>query len=801
MDQQNPTLAKIPILDTGKFKQWQFRIQQYLQHEHYALWEVIEFGDSYEAPTIVAATGSASEGTATKKGRTVALTTEDMQKRKNDTFNRLQAIVMDIEIEQDDLNQKFLTSLAPEWLMHTIKKSESNSQNMAFISSAKNNSRKEDVNTASIPTANTNVSPASLNIRVVSIIQDTACAYIASQSRTDVVGFDKLKVECFNCHKMGHFTRECRAPRSQDRGRRDHYRQGSKVEEQAPKALMAIDGVGWDWSFMGNEEEDHALVVDEEAPTEFALMAKTSAESEVEGRLVEFKNQEIKFCEKIRVLVFSVECKTNQIENLTNELELLKKEKEGLESKLTGFQSALKELDSLLESKRLDKKKERPSPAIESTFDDAQNRNPSVPETDASPSTISSKPFIKFVKAADPSTVAKSDKKESNISYLTDYEPYDGGTPRQHNMYTIDLNNIIPHKDLTCLVAKASADESMSWHMRLGHLNFKTMNRLARHNLVRGLPSKSFDNDHTCAGCLKGKQHKASCKTKLVNSVTKPLHTLHMDLFGPTFVSSLNHKWYCLVVTDDFSRFTWTFFLKTKDETSGIPRNFLTEIENLKELRVKIIRVLVNKSQNKTPYELFNGRTPAIGFLKPFGSYVMILNTLDNLGKFEAKGDEGYFIGYSMSSKAFRVQILLTFQAHLESSTSNAQDTFSADAPESNGNSNLTATSTNPSANHMETLAVETLIPTVSSPVLTACLNNSPKPLSDTRLIFKRVTSQDDTPSLDNILSLTNRIEAIRLFLAYASFMGFTVYQMDVKSAFLYDTINEEVYVMQPPGF
>nr|GEX43884.1 ribonuclease H-like domain-containing protein [Tanacetum cinerariifolium] len=65
--------------------------------------------------------------------------------------------------------------------------------------------------------------------------------------------------------------------------------------------------------------------------------------------------------------------------------------------------------------------------------------------------------------------------------------------------------------------------------------------------------------------------------------------------------------------------------------------------------------VLVNKSQNKTPYELFNGRTLAIGFLKPFGCHVMILNTLDNLGKFEAKGDEGYFIGYSMSSKAFRV--------------------------------------------------------------------------------------------------------------------------------------------------
>nr|GFD56829.1 hypothetical protein [Tanacetum cinerariifolium] len=86
------------------------------------------------------------------------------------------------------------------------------------------------------------------------------------------------KVECFNCHKMGYFARECRAPKSQDRGRRDNYRQGSKAEEQAAKALMAIDGVGWDWSYMANKEEDHALVADEVVPTEFALMANTSAE-------------------------------------------------------------------------------------------------------------------------------------------------------------------------------------------------------------------------------------------------------------------------------------------------------------------------------------------------------------------------------------------------------------------------------------------------------------------------------------------------------------------------------------------
>nr|GFC06109.1 putative ribonuclease H-like domain-containing protein [Tanacetum cinerariifolium] len=83
-------------------------------------------------------------------------------------------------------------------------------------------------------------------------------------------------------------------------------------------------------------------------------------------------------------------------------------------------------------------------------------------------------------------------------------------THRQHNMYSINLNNIVPHKDLTCLVAKASADEGMIWNRRLGHLNFKTMNRLVRYNLVRGLPSKCFENDHNCTACLKEKQHKVS---------------------------------------------------------------------------------------------------------------------------------------------------------------------------------------------------------------------------------------------------------------------------------------------------
>ncbi|GJS70918.1 putative ribonuclease H-like domain-containing protein [Tanacetum coccineum] len=162
--------------------------------------------------------------------------------------------------------------------------------------------------------------------------------------------------------------------------------------------------------------------------------------------------------------------------------------------------------------------------------------------------------------------------------------------PRKDNMYSFDMKNIVPKESLTCLVAQATSDESMLWHRRLGHINFKNINKLVKENLVRGLPEKHFENDQTYVACLKGKQHKASCKSKVLNPITKPLFMLHIDLFGPNFMSSLMHKKYCLVVSDDYSRFIWVFFLATKDETREILKNFIKQIENLVDKKVIIIR-------------------------------------------------------------------------------------------------------------------------------------------------------------------------------------------------------------------
>nr|GEX98837.1 hypothetical protein [Tanacetum cinerariifolium] len=415
------------------------------KNEHYALWEVIEFGDSYQTPLEESGTGSASESSAKKKGRTVAITTEDMQKRRNDvkarttllyalpdehqlrfikyeTAQELWGVILktfggneatkktkknqlkqQYDIEQDDLNQKFLTSLTPEWIMYTIvwrnrddldtmslddvynhlkvykpevqKKSESNSQNMAFISSAKTSSGKGKINTASIPTASTQVSTASADVAAASISHDTTRKKITIQG-TDVAGFDKSKVECFNCHKMGHFARECRAPRSQDRSRRENYEQGSKVEEPAPKDLMAIDGIGWDWSYMANKKENHALVANDEAPIEFALMDKSSLSSENEVFDDSF---------------YSKSCRKNT---------------DSLNTKIRKLNEALSDNDTITDYSR-------PSPSIESNSSDIQNSNSSISEHEESSSSISSKHVIKFVKVADSPTDIKTNKVET----------------------------------------------------------------------------------------------------------------------------------------------------------------------------------------------------------------------------------------------------------------------------------------------------------------------------------------------------------------------------------------------------
>nr|GEV96288.1 putative reverse transcriptase domain-containing protein [Tanacetum cinerariifolium] len=342
-----------------------------------------------------------------------------------------------------------------------------------------------------------------------------------------------------------------------------------------------------------------------------------------------------------------------------------------------------------------------------------------------------------------------------NISYLSDFEPFDGGyvsfgqggcritgkgtiktecivlgrdfkllddanillrTPRQHNMYSIDLNNIIPHRDLTCLVAKASADECILWHRRLGHLNFKTMNKLVRYNLVRGLPTKCFENDHTCTACLKGKQHKASKFEKKGD-------------IGYFIGYSMSSKAYRVFNkrTRRVEENLHVEFLENKAIEKGAGRNWLFDIDSL------------TKSMNYVPVDA--------------GTISTNLSGTKDAASQEVKKN--------VSSLRYITLPNWAHDALLEFSSSKPQDHCSSEVPEGSGNPNPTASTSNPPADQMETLTVETLILTISSPVPTAYSTDSQEPLSDVRLISKRVANQVETPSLDNILSLINQFEDI----------------------------------------
>nr|GEV25949.1 retrovirus-related Pol polyprotein from transposon TNT 1-94 [Tanacetum cinerariifolium] len=373
---------------------------------------------------------------------------------------------------------------------------------------------------------------------------------------------------------------------------------------------------------------------------------------------------------------------------------------------------------------------------------------------------------------------------------------------------------------------------------------------------------------------------------------------------------------------------------ETKDKTGRILKSFITEIENLVGEKVKIIKcdnekkfknrvmnefceekcikreyniartpqqnrvakrrnmtlieaartmVLVVKPHFKTPYELFKGRSPALSFMRPFGCHVTILNTLDQLGKFDGKSNEWIIVGNSTISKAFRVynirtrkveeNLHITFLKNKPIITVNTATPTYADYPNDPIMPDLKDTGIFDDAyddrdegaeadyNNLEIVISVSPIPStiihkdhpkehiireVNSAVQTrkmakknearlisfinkqrrtnhkdfqnclfACFLSQMEPKKvyknkrDQRGIVVKNKArlvaqghrQEEGVDYDEVFAPVARIEVIRLFLAYASFMDFTVYQMDVNSAFLYGTIKDEIYVSQPSGF
>ncbi|GJR08867.1 retrovirus-related pol polyprotein from transposon TNT 1-94 [Tanacetum coccineum] len=465
----------------------------------------------------------------------------------------------------------------------------------------------------------------------------------------------------------------------------------------------------------------------------------------------------------------------------------------------------------------------------------------------------------------------------SNRKLFSTYKAYNGGNVifgsnlrgniigkgrgiRKKVLYVMKLGN--KPNDQICL---ATMDENSTlWHRRLGHANMRLIQSLAFKELVRNLPRLKFDQ-HFCDACKVGKQAHASHKAKNLVSTTRCLELLHMDLFGPSAVRSYGGNRYTLVIVDDYSRYTWTRFLKDKTEAFD---------------QFEIFR--------KTPYEILRGRKPTLDYFRVFGSKCFILNTKDYLTKFDPKSYEGVFLGYSQNSKAYIIlnkhtrkieeSLNVTFdETPPPSKTSpfmdddldeeeairgiekkNLENDAEDETLEIDEIVNIKESRNHPLENVIGNLNQRTLrsqaqnqsnfycfISTIEPKNVNEALGDEswivamqeelnqfiandvwelvPQPknmtIIGTKWVFRNKLDENGIVSrnkarlvaqgynqqegidYDETYAPVARLESIRILLAYACALDFKLFQMDVKSAFLNGFINEEVYVAQPPGF
>ncbi|GJT26885.1 ribonuclease H-like domain-containing protein [Tanacetum coccineum] len=733
---QTNTTAKFPILKQGEYDMWKLRIEQYFQVQDYALWDVIENGNSFKpaAQTTTNANGTSTTlipGPVTIKEKYKDCKTlfASIQTRfggndatKNTQKNLLKHMYENFSASStESLDSIFNRSLPTEWNTHVVvwrnkpdldtmsfddlynnfkiveqevkgtasSSSNSSSQNMVFVSSPGGTN---EINTAyRVSTDNTQVSPSTQ----VSTASTQKTGRKITINRSDTAGYDKSKVECFNCHKLGYFARECRGPRNQDNRNmnQDSSRRTINVEETSSKAMVAIDGAGFDWSYMA----------DDEVPTNMALMAFSDSEvhndktcsktclksfetlktqlddlriefnksefnlatykrglASVEEQLVFYKKNEVIFCEQLAVLKRDISYKDSEISMLKSELEKLKQEKESNQLKIENFDNASKSLDKLIGSQITDKSRkgvgfEFQQPEFEgygpktskSVSEDISNEVRESPDAPLVEELVSDDKLEK--KTVFP-TVAKIEfvrpkQQEKPVRKPVKYaEMYRERVVSGNNYTRLNYNysaknshpsahrNVAPRAVLmktglrplnTARPVNTAHPKTTVYSARPMSLNIakgkfytampKAVNttrpNTAVVNAVRANQGhlQKEDQGYVDCGCSRHMKENMSYlsdfkefdggyladESQVLVKVSRKNNMYSVDMKNIVPRESLT----CLVakearsfVTDDYSRFTWVFFLASKDKTSGILKSFITQIENLVDKKVKIIR-------------------------------------------------------------------------------------------------------------------------------------------------------------------------------------------------------------------
>ncbi|GJZ25843.1 ribonuclease H-like domain-containing protein, partial [Tanacetum coccineum] len=769
--------SKVPILKPGEYELWRMRMEQYIQMVDYALWEVIENGNN--APKTILMEGVEKvippttaeekaqrrlelksrntflmgipnehqlkfnsikdaksllqaiekrfgENTATKKTQRNLLKqqyenfTASSSEVLDQTFDRLQKLISQLKIHgetilQEDANQKFLRSLSPEWNTHTIVWSQPNCPQL-------DNEDLQQIHPDDLEEMDLRWQMAMLTMRARRFLKNTGRKF--SVNGTETIGFDKSNVECYNCHKRGHFARECMALRNQDNRNRDNTR-SVPVETTTSNTLISCDGLGLgynvvpppytgnfippkpDLSFSGLEDfTSEPIVIKPVAENSEAKASEANPKAVRKNNGAPIIKDWVSHNEeddvpraKIKKKIFKPSfakiefVKPKQQEKTTkktvNHVEQNRKNihtprgnqrnwnnmmSQRLGSNFEMFNKTCYVCGSF-DHLQVDCKKSvntvsdknvntarpkavvnvaRPKVVLNAVKGNQVNAvkasacwvwkpKTKVLDHGTCPILLTLKKLIEDMLPlkVTPREGKSQGEVQSNLNSvffndtecivlspnfkITDESHVLLKVPRKNNMYSVDLKNIVPKEGLTCLFAKAISDESKLWHRRLGHINFKTMNKLVKGNLVRGLPLKLFENDQTCVACHKGKQHKASCKSKTSRkSIDQRVKVIRYD-------NGIEFK------NKEMNQFC---------ERKGIKRDFsVARTPQQNGVAERKNRTLIEAARTM----LADSKLPTTFWAEAVNTACYVQN------KFDGKANEGFFVGYSINSKAFRV--------------------------------------------------------------------------------------------------------------------------------------------------
>nr|GEX50195.1 hypothetical protein [Tanacetum cinerariifolium] len=864
---QSSITTKLPLLKHGDYEMWRLRIEKYFQIQDYALWDVIENGNSFKPVAIE----EKAKKRMYKDANTLFAAIETRFVRNEATKKTQKTLLKQL---YENFSATGTDTASPQVSTANL----SDATVYAFLANQPNGSQLvhedlEQIHEDDLEEIDLMWQLSLLSMRTKRFFQKTGKKITINGS--DIAGYDKAKVECFNCHNMRHFTQECRVLRNQENKIRNQEitRWTVNTKDTSSKVMMAIDEAGFDWSYVADDK------VPQTWPSWLFQTQSKKGLGYVSYNVVPPPYTGSAASPQVSTGNLSDATVYAFLANQPNGSQLVHEDLKQI------HEDDLEKIDLKWQLALLNTSSKEMVEIDEAGFDWSYMANDETPTNMA------------FMALSDSEELDEEDEFES---------------PPKKEKKTVE-----PSTDK--IEDQRYFDSGCSWHMT--------------RNISYLTDFKEFDVGYVAfgGGAKCGKiTSKGTIKTdKLDFKDVYFVKELQFNLFSISQMcdkknSVLFTNTDCFVLSHDFKLAdeSHVFFLATKDETSRILKICITEIENLVDKKVKIIRcdnrtefknrvmnefceekgikreyivartpqqngvakrrnktlieaartmVLVVKPYFKTTYELFRGRTHALSFMRPFGCHVTILNTLDHLEKFDGKSDEGFFIGYSTNSKAFRVyntrprkvkenlhikflenKPLIAGQSSMETGPSqdyilmplwNDNSLFNSSPNDSNGdNKNNDGPSTESEIDNQERPNTKNSTNDVNT--VRPSINNASSNINPASLIVNTVRLSDDffgadndmrsldgveqdisnipntypvpttlntrikkDHSLDNVIGdIQSGVQTRRMTVTIDE-QGFisAIYEekthMDVKSAFMYGRIKEEVYMCQPPGF